>query len=263
MNVRDNLLRSLGDTLPARVDMFEKIEILRRVHRGDRAEPVIAGPQDLAAGGTCTGEQALDPFRLLRIGLRRAARQKGLRVMALLFGCIEGFHAVSLSCVVKLSVPGQSPERLAIRGMSAIFRLPGDADTLVKALRRQVLHVDFQPQIVAAPRLRPCGHFAKQALADTEATETIVDIQILHEDAGPPAPGRKDREEQAKTGKICTRLGDQTVEGGVRTEAETAIVIDRAGELVRHFEPTPHSQDRVMYGVGIPWFACANSDIGR
>src|SRR5690606_41284891 len=42
VNVRDDFLGSSLNALPAREDVLEKIEILRRVHRSARAEAVIA-----------------------------------------------------------------------------------------------------------------------------------------------------------------------------------------------------------------------------
>ncbi len=144
MDVRDHFIRCLRDLLPAGVDMFEEVEIFRRVHRGDRAEPVIARTKDGAAGIAGTGEQPLDPLRV-GVRLRSAARKESLRIVSLLFLGVEGFHAFSISCVFRRSFSGERRKGLAIGGMRAIFRLPGDAETFVEALRGHVLHIHFQP----------------------------------------------------------------------------------------------------------------------
>jgi hypothetical protein len=72
--------------------VLEKIEIFRRMHCRNRTKPVIPRPFDRAACGLRTRQQALDAFRLFRIGLRSAAGEEGLGVVALLLLGIEGFH---------------------------------------------------------------------------------------------------------------------------------------------------------------------------
>ena len=92
------------DPLPALVDALQEVEIFRRVDGRDRPQAVIsAAAATIDAGGARASEQPLDPFRLFRIGLRRAARQEEFRIVALLFLGVEGFHGASVSLAAKAS----------------------------------------------------------------------------------------------------------------------------------------------------------------
>ena len=105
MDVRDHLGRSTFDALPAREDVLEEIQIFRGVNRGDRSEPKGAWTLDLAGGSPGARQQPLDALGLLRVWLRRAARQKGLRIVELLFLGEKSLHALPL---VNVPPGGQS-----------------------------------------------------------------------------------------------------------------------------------------------------------
>lgn len=109
MDVGDHFGRSAFDSLPAREDVLEKIEIFGRMHSGNRTKPVISRPFDRAAGSLGAGEQPFDALRLFRIGLLGAAGEERLGIVALLLFGIKGFHDFPHSSGASAKAKNASP----------------------------------------------------------------------------------------------------------------------------------------------------------
>src|SRR5690606_35555608 len=128
-------------------------------------------------------------------------------------------------------------------------------EPLIKSLSCNIVAVDSQPQIDAAPRHRPGGDMAQKHFADPVAAKGFIDIEVLHIDAGLAVPCRKDGEEQGKPGKYPVHLCNQTGESSVGTEAVAAKILDRAGDSVGSAKSFAHDADRLMDQFGIGRFA--------
>ena len=114
VDVGDDLGRGAFDALPARENVLQELDIFGRVDGGDRTKPGIFRALDRQAGGPRPGKQPLDALRLLRIGLRRAAGEERLRIVAFLFVGKIRLHDVLLAR------RGQRLEGLAIGGMDLL-----------------------------------------------------------------------------------------------------------------------------------------------
>ena len=137
MDVGDDFGRRALDALPALEDVLQEFQIFRRVDGGDRAKAVVARALDRAAGGLRAGKQALDALRLFRIGLRRAAGEERLGIVASLFVGKEGFH-LSSACR-----PGRrrrrAPRSLRHRRHGSVRCRNGRGRAAVEGLRLDIL----------------------------------------------------------------------------------------------------------------------------
>jgi hypothetical protein len=92
VDVGDHLVAGVGQLPPFRMDVLEKIEVFRRVHRGERRQTVVVGRHHLVARSLRRRQQHGCAFRLVRAALDAAAHDEGLRVMRKLALVEHEFH---------------------------------------------------------------------------------------------------------------------------------------------------------------------------
>ena len=114
---------------------------------------------------------------------------------------------------------GEGEEGVADDLLHLLIARPGNAQPFVECLGGFIVGVDGQSEVDAAvlPALR--RDTAQQAFADPAAAKPVRDIEVLHIDAGPAHPGRKDREMKAQAGELAADFGDQGREGRLFAKA--------------------------------------------
>ncbi len=100
MDVGDHLFGRPLDARPTLVDARQEANVIRCMHGGDGAEAMTLGLCYIVSRALYRPEQAVQTFRHLRVGLRRAAHQELARIMApLRLGRAKDLH-VSLSSTI-------------------------------------------------------------------------------------------------------------------------------------------------------------------